>query len=329
MRLAGAHGGEVDVSLQTIPGDVIEPGFHLLGQKVQHMKVAIRPATLGDAAGIAQVSVACLPYRVKPPAGIEFDLRLADGSHTVVAEDRGSVEGYGKISTRSQSGTCQLTILVSPARRRRGIGSALLSALIAAAERNDARTLTTTVEDASREFAVRRGFHIGRDLSYSRADLSALPPELQIPDGMSLYDCTNIQPRSVWEAEAATAADDPSGLSRVPPYDEWLVRRWHHPVRAGNLSVAIVERDKVVAFAMTDADFCRKVVWSSATGTRLQYRGRGLAKTVKLTALWRCRAAGIMSAYTGNDAGNAPMLAINRWLGYQLIATSWIATRDL
>jgi GNAT superfamily N-acetyltransferase len=296
---------------------------------VDGMTVTIRPATPADAGGIANVSVASVPYRVKPPAGVEFDLRLADGSHAVVADNQGSVDGYGKVSARDKRGGCQLTILVPPARRGRGIGSALLSALLDEARRNGARTVMTAVEHDSRAFAVRQGFNIGRDLSYSRADLSGLPPQAQAPKGMNLCEYTSLDPRAVWEAETATGSDDPSGLSCVPPYDDWLARRWHHPVRAQALSVAIMERDKIVAFAMTDADFGRKVVWSSATGTRPEYRGRGLAKAVKSAALWRCRAAGITVAYTGNDAANAPMLAINRWLGYQLTATSSIATKAL
>ena len=35
----------------------------------------------------------------------------------------------------------------------------------------------------------------------------------------------------------------------------------------------------------------------------------------------RAAAAGITAAYTSNDAVNAPMLAVNTWLGYQPTAT--------
>jgi GNAT superfamily N-acetyltransferase len=57
------------------------------------------------------------------------------------------------------------------------------------------------------------------------------------------------------------------------------------------------------------------------TGTLRAYRGRGLAKLVKNDSLHRARAAGYTHAFTGNDADNRPMLAINKWFGYEIGAT--------
>jgi RimJ/RimL family protein N-acetyltransferase len=65
------------------------------------------------------------------------------------------------------------------------------------------------------------------------------------------------------------------------------------------------------------------------TGSRRAYRGRGLAKLAKTDSLHRARAAGYTEAFTGNDTGNAPMLAINAWLGYRPTATEWHYLRDL
>jgi RimJ/RimL family protein N-acetyltransferase len=71
------------------------------------------------------------------------------------------------------------------------------------------------------------------------------------------------------------------------------------------------------------------VIWSNLTGTIPAYRGRGLAKVVKSAALTRSREAGFVTAYTGNDSNNVPMLAVNRWLGYQPAGSSWTAVKDL
>jgi hypothetical protein len=46
-------------------------------------------------------------------------------------------------------------------------------------------------------------------------------------------------------------------------------------------------------------------------------RGRGLAKLAKSVAPHRARDAGLTRAYTSNDEVNAPMLAVNGWLGYR------------
>jgi hypothetical protein len=50
---------------------------------------------------------------------------------------------------------------------------------------------------------------------------------------------------------------------------------------------------------------------------------------VKSAALARSRDAGFTHAYTGNDAGNVPMLAVNEWLGYQPVGAGWTAEKVL
>ena len=65
------------------------------------------------------------------------------------------------------------------------------------------------------------------------------------------------------------------------------------------------------------------------TGTARAHRGRGLAKLAKTDSLHRARAAGHTDAVTGNDAGNGPMLAINKWLGYEIRATEVQHVREL
>lgn len=84
-------------------------------------------------------------------------------------------------------------------------------------------------------------------------------------------------------------------------------------------SVAVVDGE-VAAFSAAECDGAGRY-WSGMTGTRRAYRGRGLAKLAKNDSLHRARAAGYTDAYTGNDAENGPMLAINRWFGYEICAT--------
>jgi RimJ/RimL family protein N-acetyltransferase len=84
-----------------------------------------------------------------------------------------------------------------------------------------------------------------------------------------------------------------------------------------------------VSFVTTTADPDRKVIWSNLTGTIPSYRGQGLAKVVKSAALNRSREAGFLAAFTGNDAGNKPMLAVNEWLGYRPTAAAWTAEKVL
>ena len=65
------------------------------------------------------------------------------------------------------------------------------------------------------------------------------------------------------------------------------------------------------------------------TGTARAFRGRGLAKLAKNHSLHRARAAGFTRALTGNDTDNGPMLAINKWFGYRIVATEVRYVREL
>jgi GNAT superfamily N-acetyltransferase len=57
-------------------------------------------------------------------------------------------------------------------------------------------------------------------------------------------------------------------------------------------------------------------VWTGFTCTHPDYRGRGIARAVKLQSLAQAIELGIPSVRTGNDSENAPMLHINETLGY-------------
>ena len=53
------------------------------------------------------------------------------------------------------------------------------------------------------------------------------------------------------------------------------------------------------------------------TGARAAYRGRGHALAAKLASIEWAASNGVTKMVTYNDATNAPMLAINRRLGYR------------
>jgi GNAT superfamily N-acetyltransferase len=60
----------------------------------------------------------------------------------------------------------------------------------------------------------------------------------------------------------------------------------------------------------------RGVVWTNYTATHPGYRGRGIARAVKLQTLAQAADLGIPEVRTDNDSENAPMLHINETLGY-------------
>jgi RimJ/RimL family protein N-acetyltransferase len=167
-------------------------------------------------------------------------------------------------------------------------------------------------------------------MSHAQAELSQTPAPAVVPEDLRLATFDAVEPQRVWEAWGAVADGDPSGLSHTPAYDDWFAADWNHPDLRRDLSIALLTEDGVVvSFVSTTADPDRRVIWSNLTGTIPSYRGRGLAKVVKSAALARSRDAGFVTAFTGNDANNVPMLAVNRWLGYETTAAAWTAEKGL
>jgi hypothetical protein len=141
--------------------------------------------------------------------------------------------------------------------------------------------------------------------THACVSLAAVPEPPPVPDGLRLVDYGSLDPRQVWRASAAVAEGDPSGLSSVTPYDEWLVTEWNHPDLRRNLSIALLEGNSVVSFVTTTADPAE--VRSADQGPRRRAD--------------RC--------LHRERRRHVPMLAVNHWLGYQPTASSWTATKTL
>lgn len=295
------------------------------------MGFGIRKAGVADAAGIVEVWASTTPHLVKTPAGIAFELERATERVVFVAVEGDDVVGYGNAAAPDPTGRCRIAVQVPPEHGQRGIGAAMAETVIGAAAGLGGTALlgVTTDDEWAKRFATDRGFTVGRELAHAVASLDRLPAALPPPDGLTLVTYDELEPRAIWQASTAVAGGDPSGLSSAPAYDEWLATGWDHPDLAKDLSFALLADGEVASFVSTTASRERQVIWSNLTGTLPAYRGKGLAKVVKSAALHRAREAGFVAAYTGNDANNEPMLAVNRWLGYERASSSWTATRPL
>jgi len=81
-------------------------------------------------------------------------------------------------------------------------------------------------------------------------------------------------------------------------------------------SVVVLEHDAPVALAWLVSDREGRRAEMLMTATRRDRRGRGLATLARTASARRADELGITRIVTGNDRGNAPMLAINRKLGF-------------
>jgi GNAT superfamily N-acetyltransferase len=296
--------------------------------------VVIRPAGGDDADGVAAVRRAVYSYKVMSPAATRHMITSpTPGARflALVAEVDGELVAWGSASLNtwtSEPGQSGISIYVHPGRRKQGIGSALADRLHQHLGEVGAVRTRAFVHPDGLEFARNRGYDGTRQLHFSGVDTRVLPEQPPTPDGIELVTMDQLDPRQAYAADSVASLDEPgdSPLDSID-YDQWLEDVWNAPGLDKSLSIAAVAGDEVACFTAVETDGDR--AWSGMTGTIPSYRGRGLAKLVKSVALRRCAAAGITAAYTSNDDENAPMLAINNWLGYHRVQTELALLRPL
>jgi len=255
----------------------------------------------------------------------------------LVAELDGQVLGTVRCGVHADSSAPRqgfANVSVLPEHRRQGVGGALLKA----AEEHLAGQGVTQVhawaddEPAAQDFAAGRGYQRGRIAHFAHLDLTAgLRPVPPLPSGVELHRATEYldDPYPLYEVDVAGALDEPGDVDIAEQeYEAWLAEIWNRPDLDRDLTTVAVVDGRPVAFSAVQTDG-RSRYWSAFTTTRAEYRGRGLAKLAKTHSLHRALAAGFTDAYTNNDGTNAPMLAINDWLGYRRCASEWKYIRDL
>ncbi|MFH8466866.1 GNAT family N-acetyltransferase [Streptomyces sp. NPDC017991] len=294
-----------------------------------------------DAEGFSHIRRLALPYMLSTPESVLHDVTHAHPDahfRPLVAEEDGELIGTantGVVYDSPRPGQGYLNVYVHPERRGRGAGSLLVRTAEEHLAEVSAKKLFAWVldEPANRSFAERRGYRASRSAHFLRLDLanSPLPPRREPPAGVELRTAADFadDPRPLFELDAETLADEPSDIAHeFTDYEAWLKETWHHPLLSHELtSVAVVDgRPAAFSAARTDG---RTRYGTVMTGTARAHRGRGLAKLAKGDSLHRARAAGFTEAFTGNDSGNDPMLAINKWFGYEICATEVQHVREL
>lgn len=305
------------------------------------MTVIVRDFRAEDAAGWEAVRRAALPFLVSAPGQWAHDLAHSPPEQhlrLLVAEEEGEVIGTAQVgvahdSARPGQGFCN--VYTHPGRLGRGSGSELVRVAEShLAGLGAAEILSWVLDDpASRAFARGRGYEPSRSAHFLSLDLAkgGLPPRQELPPGVELRTAEDFadDPRPLFALDAEVTADEPSDVpSLLTDYEHWLASTWHHPVVDRSLTSVVLVGSEPVAFSLATTDGGTRYA-SGMTGTKRAHRGRGLGRMAKNDSLHRARAAGFTMAYTGNDAGNGPMLAINAWFGYQVCATEVRHVRTL
>jgi GNAT superfamily N-acetyltransferase len=238
-----------------------------------------------------------------------------------VAEEGGKVVANGWayrtfFSEGSTSAEC--SVIVRASHRRRGIGGALYERVLAHAEALGSTSMKASFPESAGgvSFATARGFHEERAEAESVLDPRTVD-ERPAP-GVDLRSVTEVDPRLVYEADIAATRDMPSTetIDEIP-YEEWIGHVLEYPFFTAEGSFVAMVDGVAAAVSLLIADEESGRGANMFTGTQRPYRGRGLGLAVKLASIAWARKHGITQIATRNDETNAPMLAINRRLGYR------------
>jgi RimJ/RimL family protein N-acetyltransferase len=113
-----------------------------------------------------------------------------------------------------------------------------------------------------------------------------------------------------------TIQDVPHTLTIVRETLEDFGKRISMPDRPHDRFWIALDGDRPVAMSFLRFPPVRGDVWTGYTCTDPGYRGRGLARGIKLQTLAQAVELGVPFVRTDNDSENAPMLHINERLGY-------------
>ncbi|MFG2513544.1 GNAT family N-acetyltransferase [Streptomyces sp. NPDC048584] len=293
----------------------------------------LRPDARADLEGFARVRHAALPFILITPESLVHDLtRLHPDAHyrPLIAVADGEVIGTAQVHLTHESsepGQGNVNLYVHPEHTRRGAGTLLVRAAEEHLTAHGATRLFAWVldEPGNRAFAELHGYKASRSAHFLRLDLAngILPPLQDLPPDVELRPASAFaaDPRPLFELDAETTADEPSDVdTEFTDYEAWLEETWRHPLFSPELTTVALVDGRPAAFSAARTDGGTRY-GTVMTGTARAHRGRGLAKLAKNDSLHRARAAGYSEAFTGNDTGNGPMIAINKWFGYEICGT--------
>jgi GNAT superfamily N-acetyltransferase len=224
-----------------------------------------------------------------------------------------------------------LRVIVEPAWREQGIGGRLYEEALAFAQARGATRVETTIADddpASRRFAERRGFRLDRHIFESVLDLTTFDDtafaglsERVTAGGVRLFTLAEVgntpaAQRRLYALNRETALDQPGSDGRFAAFDDFartvFTAAWFRP----ELQALAADGDRWVGLAAVGYFAEHRLAYNMMTGVARDYRGRGIAQALKLAVILGARRCGALTLRTNNDSANAPMLAINRKLGY-------------
>ncbi|MEU8222046.1 GNAT family N-acetyltransferase [Kribbella sp. NPDC048915] len=298
--------------------------------------IEIRPVeTAADYESWRQVRLAALPYE-RAPSVAELQQSKTAARLLLIAEEDGVVVAHGGSDRSNEPDRAAVVARVRPEARRRGIGTALLRELTRHAADLGFTIAGCSIDDeGSLEFAKRFGFreYLRQVEQVRRIADEPWPPE---PTG---YDVIQVAERP----ELWAAAYEQVAVPTLPELDttatldvtaeEWATEWINDPaamflaikgtevkgteVKGDEVTGHEVTGDEVIGVAglLLDTDHPERAE-VAYTAVRPEWRGKGVASTLKRSSMAWAAEHGITEIYTWTQEGNANMRRLNEHLGF-------------
>jgi GNAT superfamily N-acetyltransferase len=221
---------------------------------------------------------------------------------------------------------------VDPDYRCRGYGSRLLHHLeeLALEHKADLVKCTTSENDTeTHNFLKHRGYRFNSHAFSSALDLTSFEASRYsvrtLPQGVRFFTFADTPMdedarQKLWELNTESVRDEPNNDPEfAPAFEDYCSQvigaTWFDP---STQFIAAMD-DEWVGVSAVGGDSVENY-HNLFTGVKRAHRGKGIAKALKVLALSHSKERGIKRIRTGNDSRNAPMLEINRQLGYSPMA---------
>ena len=220
----------------------------------------------------------------------------------------------------SQEEVARAHALVVPSTRRRGAGTALLTAISKHARSAGRAALEGAVradDEESTGYFERRGFEkvggedaVVLDLADKRPAPVEPPPGIRVVSRAQLPDVVEGM-----YAVACEAEPDIPGGGPVRAFPVWRSTEIDRPSLQPQLTFVALAGDEVVGYAILDS--LRGLPWHRLTGVKRAWRKRGVATALKSAQISAAREMGFARLVTTNEESNRAMRSINKTLGYR------------
>ena len=251
----------------------------------------------------------------------------------VVKNDEGAIIGWSMLrrSENEPESRAFTSIIAHPDSRRNGIGSALLEDVVAHARSIGVTALKSRVKDSEPGWLVwakSKGFEIDRhqfrsSIALSEFDDSSFVGHIAELEAAGIVFTTLAElgdtdenRRRYYDADI-TAAHDIPGEDYFESWPEYKAEVFGNEEFRPEGAFLALDGDQMIGVAHVMLDSEHDRMENFFTGVLREHRGRGIAQALKVLTIKYAKQRGVSEILTENDSENAPILAVNRKLGYK------------